>query len=119
MLELPIYGVNLPFHFILAYVDHYDKSLSLFEEEAKERILFYINPFNKGAIFTEKEIMIYLNKINPNIDEEDIKPKYFLPCSKKEIIRVLLTHLKKSFDQLGYDEKINELNLLIDYLDQS
>ena len=45
-LNLPIYGVNLPEHFILAY-------LGIPDEENSEtgKVLFYINPFSKGSVF--------------------------------------------------------------------
>ncbi len=118
MLDLPIKGVNLPFHFILAYIQD-DKALSLFEEQTKENILFYINPFNRGAIFTEKEILTYLNKINPKITEEEIKPEFFFPCNKLKIIQVLITHLRNAFDQVGHEGKTKELNLLLEYIEQS
>ena len=46
-LGLPIYGVNLPKNFILAYKDELqDDDLGYNEED----VLFYINPYNKGAV---------------------------------------------------------------------
>ena len=44
-LDIPIYGVNLPHHFVLAYVDEFE------EENCDKAVLFYINVFYKGYIF--------------------------------------------------------------------
>src|SRR5476649_813224 len=44
-LDIPVYGVNLPQHFILAYMDESRQS------EFEGGVLFYINAFNKGFIF--------------------------------------------------------------------
>lgn len=41
-LDIPVYGVNLPQHFILAYMDE------TMESEFESGVLFYINAFNKG-----------------------------------------------------------------------
>ena len=54
-LNIPIYGVNLPNHFILAYMDEFGVRKFL-PEENKHGVLFYINPFSKGTVFDEIEI---------------------------------------------------------------
>ena len=53
-LNVPIYGINLPQHFILAYLDDSEAAENLPIE--KREPLFYINPFNKGMVFGKKEI---------------------------------------------------------------
>ncbi len=86
-LGLPVYGVNLPRHFILAYTN--GSSLPVPAKSIQEKdILFYINPFNKGAIFRKSEIELYLKQLR--ITPQD---KFFLPCSNIEIIRRLLHEL--------------------------
>jgi len=57
-LGLPIYGVNLPRNFILAYRDDYGPD-SVYDEQAED-VLFYINPYNKGAVHSKKEIDYFL-----------------------------------------------------------
>jgi len=118
MLELPIYGVNLPFHFILTFIDHNEQTLSLFDEDIKARVLFYINPFNKGAIFTEKEIIAYMKKVNPKLTDDDIDSSFFLPCNKKVIISILLNQLIQSYESLGYIAKVEELQILLNHLNK-
>src|SRR2546428_4887881 len=60
-LDIPIYGVNLPQHFILAYVDETEPTLPGFE--AHNGILFYINPFNKGFIFGKHDVDSFLKQL--------------------------------------------------------
>ena len=78
-LNIPIYGINLPNHFILAFCKKTEGHPRL------EDVLFYINPFNKGNVLTKKDIRNYLNelKISPEI-------KYFEPTSNTSIIKKLL-----------------------------
>lgn len=54
-LDLPVYGVRLNTHFILVRTKDY---ITDFEdtENNKEEVLFYINPYNKGLAFSDREI---------------------------------------------------------------
>ena len=115
-LGLPIFGVDLPQHFIMAYLDKDEMNPSLFEEEEKEKILFYINPFNKGTIFTEKEIYAYLNKLNieSKLEDGNVVKRYFHPSSEKTVIRLLIQQLIASYESLGENKKVAELSLLLD-----
>lgn len=110
-LNLPIYGVNLPNHFVLAYMDE-DGTNRFLQKENDYGVLFYINPFSKGSIFDENEIKEFLQGLN-------IAPKreHFEPCSNSSILRRMLTNLISSFQQVGNIEKVNELILLRDILE--
>jgi regulator of sirC expression with transglutaminase-like and TPR domain len=104
-LNLPIYGVNLPKNFILAYKDefrHYDA------EDETEDILFYINPYNKGAVLGKKEIDYF-------IKQQQLKPdkSYYLPCKNQEILIRLINNLILSYEKLGFNEKIARLKELL------
>jgi regulator of sirC expression with transglutaminase-like and TPR domain len=102
-LELPIYGVNLPNHFILAYMDN--NGTNLFMSNGNEYgVLFYINTFSKGSIFQKEDIQQFLQSIQvtPNAS-------HFQPCSNSDIIRRMLTNLIAAFQQVGSHEKVNEL----------
>lgn len=109
-LGLPIYGVNLPNHFILAYIDE-DGINQFVKEEDNNGILFYINVFSKGSLFDEKEIHDFLKNINLPPSRE-----FFEPCSNTTIIRRMLTNLISSFQQAGNAEKVNELTEIRDIL---
>lgn len=110
-LDLPIYGVNLPNHFVLAYLDK-EGIHQLFDSDNKHGCLFYINPFSKGGIFDENEIRAFLK----NIKQEE-KPEYFEPCSNTTILFRMLTNLIHSFQQAGNAEKVQELLELRSLLD--
>ncbi|MFT5582385.1 MAG: hypothetical protein ACI9G9_001650 [Psychromonas sp.] len=62
-LKLPIYGVNLPNHFVLAYMDE-NHSLKAIGEQNSHGVLFYINAFSKGSLFDDSEIKQFLTSIN-------------------------------------------------------
>lgn len=114
-LDIPIYGVNLPHHFILAYVDTDKQHLLLFDEEQEEKVLFYINPFNEGAIFTKKEIGIYLEKLNIQKDpnSEEFNEKYFTPIEYSEVIQVLISQLIVIYQSRGDKDKMDELEIIL------
>ncbi len=102
-MDIPVFGVNLPQQFVLAYKD--DSSISrLFSVNPNDKILFYINPFNKGAIFTRKEIDSFLLQINLERKEE-----YYSTCSNKVMIVRMLNNLISSYAQMGYEQKVRDL----------
>jgi Uncharacterized conserved protein len=105
-LHLPIYGVNIPHHFILAYTN--DKT----SQPKLEDVLFYINPFNRGALFTKKEILKYLEELN-------IKPrkKYFEPSNNCSIFSNLLKTLMEAHSDMGNDLQVDQLRPLLETID--
>lgn len=91
-LNLPVYGISLPRNFILAYKDPYhgdDETLPV-----SQRVLFYINPFNRGSVLSKKEIDYYLNQI-----KETPQESYYLPCDNKTSIIKVLENLRMVYDQ--------------------
>ena len=103
MLHIPIYGVNLPNHFILAYVES-DLRSNDFKNLNRKDILFYINAFSNGSILNEKDIHSFLKqlKIEPN-------ESFYIPCSNKTIILRIITNLISSYQQLGNIKKVEQL----------
>ncbi len=97
-LNLPVFGVNLPKNFILAYKDMLLAGNSF--DEVAEDILFYINPYNRGAVLGRREIEYFLKqqKIEP-------QEKHFQPCSNLEIIIRILHNLINAYHKSGYREK--------------
>ncbi|MXV49409.1 hypothetical protein GS399_00375 [Pedobacter sp. HMF7647] len=102
-LDIPVYGVNLPQHFILAYVDESE------ETEFTGGVLFYINAFNKGFIFGRRDVDSFLKQLNLSPDKQ-----FYEPCSNSEIIKRILRNLISSYEKLGAEEKVNELKDLLD-----
>ena len=110
MLHIPIYGVNLPNHFILAYVES-DLRSNDFKNLNRTDILFYINAFSNGSILNEKDIHSFLKqlKIEPN-------ESFYIPCSYKTILLRIITNLISSYQQLGNIKKVEQLILLKEIL---
>lgn len=110
-LDMPVYGVNLPNHFILVYLDENGIKAS-FNEENDHGALFYINAFSRGGIFDDNEIKAYLKSVQKPESRE-----YFEPCSNSAILSRMLTNLINSFQQIGNKEKVDELMELRDLFD--
>ncbi len=104
-LELPIYGVNLPKNFILAYKDEFRHRDAADESED---ILFYINPYNKGAVLGRREIDYF-------VSQQQLKPhpSFYVPCSNTDIVARLINNLILSFEKLGQVEKITRMKELL------
>jgi regulator of sirC expression with transglutaminase-like and TPR domain len=104
-LDIPVYGVNLPQHFILAYVDE------TMEAEYESGILFYINAFNKGFIFGRRDVDMFLKQLNLKADKQ-----FYEPCSNADIVTRVLRNLISAYENLGSAEKVKELNELLGIL---
>ncbi len=110
-LKMPIYGVNLPNHFILAYMDEH--GVNQFISDANEYgVLFYINTFSRGSMFQKDDIVQFLKGLNMSP-----QPSHFQPCSNSDILRRMITNLIASFQQVGNLEKVEELTILRSLLD--
>lgn len=110
-LDIPIYGVNLPEHFILCYVDTEHMGVPSTEGNEGSNVLFYVNPFSKGAVFGQKEIEAFLKQL-----KLEQLPIFYEPCSNLEIMKRLLRNLIASYEKLGYPDKSEELKGLLDTL---
>jgi regulator of sirC expression with transglutaminase-like and TPR domain len=109
-LNLPVYGITLTRHFILAFCKR--TLLDFSEEENNEReIMFYVNPINKGSIFSRNEIKDYLEKMN--VTQE---PKYFLPADNLSIIKELLGYLIDLYSQQNRENRVDELQALLNMM---
>ncbi len=108
-LDIPIYGVNLPQHFILAFVDEAatDQN-SHVGNDFENRILFYINAFNKGFLFGRKDVDAFLKQLN-------LKPlnHFYEPCSHVDIIQRVLRNLISAYEKLSEIEKVEELQEML------
>jgi regulator of sirC expression with transglutaminase-like and TPR domain len=108
-LGMPVYGVNLPQHFILAYMGTADTQFS-FDGIKNNEVLFYVNAFSKGTIFNKKEVEDYLKQLKLNPQES-----YYYPCSNIEMIKRMVNNLVFAFDKLGQTSKTNDMKKLLTY----
>lgn len=114
-LNIPIFGVNLPQHFVLAYKD--DSLLKgntsfkgniFMNYDIPGEILFYINAFNKGAVFNKWNIDQFLKQLN-------IKPQilYYEPCSNIDILMRVCRNLIFSYEKQNDLERAEGLKELL------
>ncbi len=104
-LDIPIYGVNLPNHFVLAYMD--ENRLGMLQEGGDNGILFYINPFSGGSIMHKTEIDDFLMHL-----ELPQEVQYYRPCKNIDILQRMVNNLIFAYIQQDKPEKANELKAL-------
>ncbi len=120
-LNIPVYGVNLPQHFILGYIKDLEwmplKKLndqSVLRDEAGSEIMFYINPFNSGLIFNRENILKFLKQLK-------VEPKddFFKACSNKSILVRILRNLEVSFAKENSTAKLDQVRKLMKVLQRN
>lgn len=106
-LNLPVYGVNLYKHYVLAFCK---KMIFEFEKEQhlSREVMFYINPINKGSIFSRNEIKDYLQKLAADTGEEN-----YAPADTATIIKAVLFALIEVSEANQKPETAAELNYLL------
>lgn len=102
-LDIPIYGVNLPKHFVLAYVDG----------ENHDKVEFYINVFNRGQIMREEDIYAFLRQLNLPLSDN-----YTLPCDNISIIKRVLRNLIAAYEHVDNAEKRLEVETLLALIEE-
>lgn len=93
-LNLPVFGVNLPNLFVLTY--------------KIENFQFYINVFNRGVIFTRKDIESHIKQMNMPLNEV-----FFEPCTNEDIVKRTLRNLIYAYKKANQTEKFNDARLLL------
>jgi regulator of sirC expression with transglutaminase-like and TPR domain len=99
-LGLPIEGINLPRHFVVAYLREH-------EAQNHEPVLFYINPFSGGVVFSGREIEEFLTEIGVTP-----MPEYFVPTHNRAIIYRVLNNLKYAYQAEGLMDKVEDIAAL-------
>lgn len=93
-LNLPVYGVNLPNLFVLTYKN--------------SGVQFYINVFNRGLVFTTKDIDQYIDQLN--IQRLDA---FYQPCTNTDIVRRVLRNLTLAFEKNGDTDRVQEVEKIM------
>lgn len=109
-LGMPVYGVNLPQHFVLAYMDDSEESSHL--PMAERPVLFYINAFNNGVVFNKTEIDQFLHLLK--LEKHD---QFYRPCSNREIISRFFNNLLNAYKDKD-PEREHEIELLKSLFDK-
>ncbi len=93
-LQLPVFGVNLPNLFVLTY------KLKKFQ--------FYINVFNRGVIFSRKDIENHIKQMN--VPPNDM---FFEPCTNEEIVKRTLRNLIYAYKKAAEMDKYEDVRRLL------
>ncbi len=115
-LGIPLFGVNLPQHFILAYGKlHSDmKTNGFYDPEDinlknfSGKVLFYINPFSKGQIFAEESIDAFLKVI-----KVEKQSQFYQPCTPIDFFKRVLRNLHFAYGDQHDSEKQHEIEALM------
>lgn len=121
-LNIPVFGINLPQHFILGYADLEEENETLhkgfgnkYEPQADEdaSILFYINPFNKGSVFGRQQLDSFLDELKLPHQKE-----FYMPCSNTDIVRRILKNLHNAYSTQNNAEMLQKITLLLECLEE-
>lgn len=109
-LNIPIYGVTLQKHFILACCK---RTIIDFNDPLLERdIMFYINPINKGSIFSRNEIKDYLEKMDAPHDISN-----YVPSDPIGIVRELLRNLAELHEIKNNTDRVKDIHYLLELME--
>ena len=101
-LNLPTYGVNLPAHFIIKYVDERDE--------------FYIDPYNNGIVISKSEAIKFLSRIGLTKEEFD-SISFLKIADDKDIIKRSLNNLFNIYTRSGDTQKTEQLKKIMSYFE--
>lgn len=108
---LPAQLVDFPKNPLVAIVNS-DIAQKIYGENSK--VLFYINPANKGSAVSRREVEFYLKKNNHAPCE-----KYAEPKNDRLFIRRLLESLRESYLSMGFTEKKEKTEMLVRFFPDS
>lgn len=120
-LGLPVFGVNLPQHFVVAFCKLTEemkgtKNMKLIGENEIEKTVFYINPYSKGQIFTKENVDAFLKVVNVLPQKQ-----FYQPCTVLDIVKRMLRNLHFSYGEiqdLGKQEEVAQLMRLAGMSDE-
>ncbi|MFN7312785.1 MAG: transglutaminase family protein [Bacteroidota bacterium] len=114
-LHLPVFGVNLPQHFVCAYKEEQHQAglndpfnLKTQLNYKDGRVLFYINAFNNGAVFSRANLEQFLRQLR--IDQQ---PGFFEACSNLDIIKRIMRNLVVAYEKSEHPEKANDIKQML------
>lgn len=126
LLDIPIYGVDIPGKMLMCYANPVLDDLSDLEQIENiedlhtleslpdawhEDILFYISPIDNGKIIPRDELVENLRLKTPGFDG---RPP--LPCTHQALMVRMMQSLIRSYEQLYKPDKVSELKALVSVL---
>lgn len=111
MLDVPVYAIQIPKQFILAYFDaeyHFPDINAI----STEKIKFFLDPLN-GQVYSQKDVNNYFKSLSvPSV------PSYYRPMDNKKVIQHLLEELAKCYNSPSAIQRKNDLLSLSSMLDE-
>ncbi len=104
LLDLPIYALDLPQHFVLVYMD---ARQNFFQEEMIHQPQFYIDPL-QGMIYTRQDLSQYLLQLGsafPRVPDRTV--------SSLEVIRMTMESLAHTYKVIGQEMKAADIRELM------
>ena len=106
-LDIPVFAIQLPKQFLLAY---FSTQFDFFKkEETTLKIQFFIDP-NNGNIYTQNDVDVYLKKYNLKTDEYT-----YLPLSNHQNLYNQLEALSQVYSITDEEEKAAELQKIMSF----
>jgi len=110
-LDLPVFGINLPRYFVLAYAQVELDEASVVRPQLVKHVLFYLNPVNNGMVFSRAEIDEYISKL-----EMEPRSSFYEPVQNTVVMRLYLEMLQEAYvDHKQLDES-SEISLFLDMM---
>jgi len=106
VLDIPVFAVEVPRQFIFAYIDTLHSFFS-HDPEGVQHIQFYIDPIS-GMAYTQKDLEMYLRKINATDREQ-----YFKPLTTRRVIYKMLEELSLCYRYQREDAQADEIQQLM------
>jgi regulator of sirC expression with transglutaminase-like and TPR domain len=117
-LNIPVFGVNLPQHFILGYQSEEGVDIirrlndpGIIGGPEEGDIMFYINPFSEGLILNHDSLRSFLKQLNI-----EARPEYFKVCTNVEILQRVLRNLVYSYEKSEEQDKVELIQSLMEAL---
>lgn len=111
-LKMPVFGINLPGHFVLVYMDEQGE-IRFPNEYDESEVLFYINADNDGSVFTRNEIKHYIARLKITS-----RPEFFMPCNNITIIKRVISEMIISLEVENSHSKTIALTKLLSSLNE-
>lgn len=105
-LDIPVFAVDIPRQFMFAYLDILHSFFGGKTEDG-QHIIFFVDPVG-GMAYTQKEIDLYLKKINATDREE-----YFKPLNTRRVVYKMLEELSLCYRYKHDDAAADEIQQLM------
>lgn len=105
-LDIPVFAVDVPKQFLLAYIDTIYSFLSP-HTDGIQQVQFYLDP-TSGLAYTQSDIDLYLKKIEHPTGEINRQP-----LSNQQIVHMMLSELSMSYRFNNEDAKSEEIQHLM------